>query len=193
MVEIGERNTLGLCHAGTSRLVVVDAQPRLAAAMPDEVRASVTANLALLLDAARMLDLPVSVTEQYPKGLGHTEASVAGRFPDHTRIFEKTSFSCCGADGFVASLDIEHQHQLVIAGMESHVCVLQSALDLRQRGFQVFVVEDAVCSRNPRNHRNAMERLRHADVLVTNTESVLFEWLRDAGHQQFKAVSALLK
>jgi nicotinamidase-related amidase len=90
-------------------------------------------------------------------------------------------------------LEATGRRQVVLAGMEAHVCVLQSALDLRTAGREVFVVEDACCSRSPRNRENAMHRLRAAGVVVTNTESVVFEWLRDARHEQFKALSALLR
>ena len=81
----------------------------------------------------------------------------------------------------------------MIAGMEAHVCVLQTALDLRSAGFEVFVAEDGVCSRDPRNRHNALERLRRSGVIITNAESIVFEWMRDARHEQFKAVSALVR
>ena len=206
-----------LCLAQASQVIVVDMQPRLASAMAEADRERIYRNLGLLLEVAKLLGVPAAATEQYPRGLGSTVPAIAARLPEDTRLFAKTSFSCCGAEGFVAGLDIDKRPQLVLAGMESHVCVLQTALDLSSRGFQaflspaqgllndaalwrntrdglaVFVAEDAVCSRNPENHRNAMDRLRHAAVTVTNTESVIFEWLRDAKHEKFKAVSALLK
>jgi len=193
MKEQAEGGASHLCRAEASQLVVVDVQPRLAAAMPEADGARTIRNLGVLLAAARALEVPVLATEQYPKGLGATEPEVAGHFPEATRILEKTAFSCCGADGFTACLDAADRPQVVLAGMEAHVCVLQTACELNGRGFQVFVVEDAVCSRDPRNHRNALERLRQAGVVVTSTESVVFEWLRDARHPQFKALSALLK
>ena len=83
--------------------------------------------------------------------------------------------------------------QIILAGMEAHVCVLQTALELHATGLQIFVVEDAVCSRRMKNKINALARLRQAGVIVTNTESVLFEWLRDAGHEHFKTISALIR
>ncbi|MCU0935628.1 MAG: hydrolase [Gammaproteobacteria bacterium] len=183
----------GLCHAGSSQLVVVDVQERLAAAMPAEDRARVLRNLGILLEAARLLDVPVLATEQYPRGLGPSEPEVASRLPAGAAVLEKTSFSCCGADGFAACLGATPRPQVVLGGMEAHVCVLQTAFELRDQGFQVFVVEDAVCSRAPDNHANALARLRQAGVLVPSTESVVFEWLGNARHPQFKAISALLK
>jgi len=183
-----------LCAAESSQLVVIDVQARLAAAMPAEARERVVKNTGILLQAARLLALPVIATEQYPKGLGNTEGAVAQHFPEQLSVVCKTCFASSGAAGFDATLDAHPgRHQVILAGMEAHVCVLQSAMELLGRGYQVFVVEDAVSSRNDAHRQNAMARLRQAGAIVTNTESVLFEWLRDAGHPQFKAVSALIK
>jgi nicotinamidase-related amidase len=183
-----------LCSAETSQLVIIDVQTRLAGAMPGEARERVVKNSAVLLQAAALLQVPAIATEQYPKGLGATEETLANHFAGRVDVVSKTCFACGGAEGFNRILDAaQGRHQTIIAGMESHVCVLQSALELQARGYQVFVVEDAVCSRSEANHRNAMARLRQAGIAVTNTESVLFEWLRDASHPQFKAISALIK
>ena len=182
-----------LSRAADSRVLVVDAQTRLAAAIPEEDRNRAFHNAGLVLDAAGILGVPVTVTEQYPKGLGSTDAAVACHLPEDTPIFSKTAFSCCGAEGLLSALDTERRQQIVVVGMEAHVCVLQTAFDLHGHGFQVFVVEDAVCSRSPANHRNAMARLRQAGIIVTNAESVLFEWLTDASHEHFRQVSAMLK
>ncbi len=173
--------------------MVVDIQLRLAAAMEEETRQRTLSNTGFLLKAAGMLQIPVTVTEQYPRVLGPTESVITEQFPHYSHQFTKTSFSCCGADGFLADLDVDSRPQIVVAGMEAHVCVLQTAMDLVIRGFQVFVVADAVCSRSPDNHRNALSRLRQGGGVVSNTESVLFEWLRDAKHQHFKAILALVK
>ena len=190
---MGSANSL-LCAAETSQFVVIDIQVRLAAAMPPEARARVMKNSGILLQAARLLDLPTLVTEQYPKGLGPTEPEVAQHFPDSAGVVCKTCFASSGAAEFNTALDAHHgRHQVILAGMEAHVCVLQSAMELLGRGYQVFVVEDAVSSRDDAHRHNAMARLPQAGAIVTNTESVLFEWLRDAAHPQFKAVSALIK
>jgi nicotinamidase-related amidase len=182
-----------LCRADLARLVVVDVQVRLAAAMPAQDRERVQRNLTVLVPAARALQVPVVATEQYPRGLGATEPELARLFAGEVPVVEKTTFSCCGADGFLERLSPTPGAQAVIAGMETHVCVLQTAFDLQARGMQVFVVADAVCSRDPRNHEHALQRLRHAGVVVTSTESVVFEWLGDARHPRFKELSALLK
>jgi len=182
-----------LCSAEESQLVAVDIQGRLAGAMPESERERVLRHAEVLAEAAGKLAIPVLATEQYPKGLGPTAEPVAEALPPATPLFEKTCFSCGGAEGFLNALGAGGRKQVVLAGMETHVCVLQTALELQGHGFQLFVVEDAVCSRNAANHRSALERLRQAGVIVTNTESVLFEWLRDASHERFKAISALIK
>jgi nicotinamidase-related amidase len=190
---MGTSNAL-LCAAESSQLVVIDVQVRLTAAMPPEAREQVIRNTGILLQAARLLELPVIATEQYPKGLGVTEAALTQHFPDNLDVVCKTCFASSGAAGFNAALDAHPgRHQAILTGMEAHVCVLQSAMELLGRGYQVFVVEDAVSSRNEAHRQNAMARLRQAGAIVTNTESVLFEWLRDASHPHFKAITALIK
>ncbi len=182
-----------LAQAADSVLVIIDLQERLAAAMNPAVLERVIRNVRILLEAAARLGIPALVTEQYPKGLGPTAAQVIEKRLHSTPRLEKTCFSCAGAPAFTAALEQTGRTQVILAGMEAHVCVLQSALELRAVRENVFVVEDACCSRNQEHHTNAMHRLRAAGVLVTNTESVVFEWLRDAGHEHFKAISALLR
>jgi nicotinamidase-related amidase len=184
---------LPLCSREKSTLLIVDVQTRLAGAMPAEERAAVLRSAGILIDAAKSLGIPIVQTEQYPRGLGPTESALADRLVNAATRLEKTAFSCCGARGFDAAACAENRTQWILCGMEAHVCVLQTALDLHARGFQVFVVEDGVCSRTEANHANAMARLRQAGVIVSNTESVLFEWLGDAGDPQFKALSALIR
>jgi nicotinamidase-related amidase len=182
-----------LCDASAGQLVIVDIQPRLAAAMTETDRARVIGNAAVLLQAAGLLGIPVHASEQYPKGLGPTEEEVAWHFPENLAAVEKTCFACTAVAGFRDNLAATGRRQVVLSGMESHVCILQSALGLMDEGYGVFVVEDGVCSRNEANHRNALQRLRDAGVVITNTESVLFEWLRDASHEHFRQISALIK
>jgi nicotinamidase-related amidase len=182
-----------LAHATDSVLVVIDVQERLAAAMDPHTRQAVLKNARILLHAAGCLGIPVLTTEQYPMGLGPTEAELLKMLPTGTPRLEKTCFSCACTESFSSALKATGRSQIVLAGMEAHVCVLQSALELRAAGRDVFVVEDACCSRKAEHHANAMHRLRSAQVVVTNTESVVFEWLRDARNDHFKAVSALLR
>lgn len=186
-------SVLSLCSRDSSALLIVDVQARLSGAMPAEARASVLRNAGILIDAAKALGIPIVQTEQYPRGLGPTETALAERLEGAATRLEKTAFSCCGAEGFDAAACADNRTQWILCGMEAHVCVLQTALELHARGLQVFVVEDGVCSRTDANRANALARLRQAGVIVTNTESVMFEWLRDAGDPQFKALSALIR
>jgi len=182
-----------LCDAAESALLVIDIQERLSAAMPEESRDRVEQRTTRLLEAAQPLDIPVLGTAQYPKGLGPLLASIETRLPEGQPPREKTCFSCCGAASFMEALEGSGRRQVVLCGMETHVCVLQTAFELSERGFEVFVVEDAVCSRDPADHACALDRLRQAGIQVTRSESTLFEWLRDARHPQFKPLSRLVR
>ncbi|CAL1241838.1 isochorismatase family protein [Candidatus Methylocalor cossyra] len=179
-----------LLDAGHSLVALIDLQERLLAAMPESDRSRVVEASAILLAAAGTLDIPVVYSEQYPKGLGATVPAVRERLPSGSVGVEKTAFSCYAVEDFRKALG--DRSQLVLLGQEAHVCVLQTALEANAAGRRVFVVEEAVCSRFPAHKQNALARLRAAGVVVTNVESVLFEWLRDAAHPAFKAVSALI-
>ena len=182
-----------LCHAQHSLLLIIDIQERLASAMPDKVIAKVIKNNSILIEAANELGIPVIHSEQYPTGLGHTVPSLSEKMTNPDNLITKTSFACSSSDGFNELVAQQKRQQIIIAGIESHVCVLQSALHLQRLGYAVYVVEDAVCSRKNFNHMNAIERLRRSDVVVSNVESVLFEWLEDASHPKFKLLSSLIK
>ena len=171
-----------------SQLVVVDVQEKLAPAMPAGDLQLLVKHCGILLQAAALLEIPVLHTEQYPKGLGPTLAELA--MPG--AAIEKTVFSCCAEPRFCRQLTGDRP-QVVLAGMEAHICILQTALALQADGRQVFVVEDAVLSRNAVNKANAMSRLRHAGVVVTDTESVVFEWLGKAEGDAFKQISRLVR
>ena len=185
--------TTRLCRAADSALLVIDVQTRLAGAMPEADRQQLLRNSTILIKAARALDIPILHTEQYPRGLGHTEPVLAGLLNEHATCLEKTAFSCCAADGFDAAACADGRTQWILCGMEAHVCVLQTAFDLHARGMQIFIVEDAVCSRDPRNRDNGLARLRQAGLMVSNTESVLFEWVKDAEHPWFREMAGLVK
>lgn len=182
-----------LCHAQHSQLLIIDIQERLASAMPEKVLEKVLQNNAVLLQAAEKLAIPVVRSEQYPKGLGHTLADISAHLPGNAVSIEKTCFSCADAERFDEVFTKQHRQQVVITGIESHICVLQTALQLQHQGYSVYVVEDAICSRKKLHHKNALQRLRQNDIVVSNTESVLFEWLRDASHPEFKNLSQLIK
>lgn len=181
-----------ISHADDSVLILIDIQQRLTAAMPQGVRNRVIEQVEILITAANTLSIPVVVTEQYPKGLGHTEEILKKALNQDAKIIEKTSFSSIKAEGFFAPIDESKRKQIILTGMETHICVLQTALDMQQHGFQVFVVEDAVSSRSKTNQYNALQRLRNAGVIITTVESVLFEWLGNANHPEFKNLAKLI-
>ena len=174
-----------------SQFVLIDVQEKLSSVMPETALQTMLRNCSFLLQAAKWLEVPVIHTEQYPKGLGPTLPHLQTWLNAEARV-EKTCFSCCEESAFCDRMDDTRQ-QFILAGMESHICVLQTAIQLQEMGRQVFVVEDAVISRNPAHHANAMARLREAGVIVTNTESVMFEWLKVAEGDVFKQVSRLIR
>ena len=181
-----------LLSTANSLLIIVDIQTKLAAVMPETEAQLMTANTGILLEAAGLLNIPVLLTEQYPKGLGTTDASIIQKLPKATQVFEKTGFSCCLAEGFCAALENSGRKQIILAGLEAHVCILQTALELLHNGYQVYVFEDAICSRKAEHKFYALQRLQQQGVTLTNYESVLFEWLRDASHPHFRSISGLL-
>ena len=173
-------------------LIVVDIQDRLLSAMPQKQQEHVQKSVMTLLKAADALTLPVVVTEQYPKGLGHTNSDIQALLPGNTPIHEKTAFSAWQFDAFVETLKSSQCQQVFLTGMETHICILQTALDLLKQGYEVFVIEEAVCSRHKEKHQNALSRLREAGAIITNVESLLFECLGDARHPEFKTLSKLI-
>jgi hypothetical protein len=182
-----------LCRSEDSLLLIIDIQERLASAMPGQVLDQVVARSALLQQVAGILDIPILRTEQYPRGLGNTLPAITDSASQQCRIFEKTSFSCCGNNNFLQSLHGTHRRQVIITGMETHVCVLQTAMELDRDGLEVYIAEDGVCSRGKTYHENALRRMQSSGVIISNSESVIFEWLRDAAHTEFRQISNLLK
>jgi len=182
-----------LCNADNSCLVVIDIQTRLTSVMPVKVLARLKRNINILLQSAETLSIPVLSTEQYPEGLGPTEPEIVELLPDSTLKFEKTCFSCTGARQFLKHLKEDARKQVILVGIEAHVCVLQTAIQLIAEGYQVFVVADGICSRHRDNYEASLSRMSHAGVTICNTESVLFEWLRDAKHEHFKKLSGLVR
>ena len=180
-----------LSQLAVSQLVIVDMQTKLVNVMPAEAMQSTIKNCGILTQAAQLLNVPIIATEQYPQGLGATLPEIQQHFA-HFKPLAKTAFSASGEAKFNQRLHRD-QSQIVLAGMEAHICILQTALSLKQMGKQVFVVEDAIISRNAVNKTNALARLREAGCVITNTESVLFEWLGNANHPAFKEVSKLIR
>ncbi len=173
-----------------SGLLVVDVQERLAPVVAG--RDAIARNIAILLRAAHSLAVPVLLSEQYPKGLGHTIAPLSELAPaDAARA--KIAFSCLAEAAPRAALESWGREQILVCGMEAHVCVLQSALDLCAAGYRTIVVADAVGSRVPANAALALERMARAGAEVVTTEMVVFEWLRRADDPHFRELLALIK
>ena len=183
----------GLLDSDNSLLLIVDIQTRLTRVMPDSALEAMLNKTQRLIQAANLLDTPSLVTEQYPKGLGSTVECVSGALNPNSVIIEKTSFSCCAADSFMSALQNTARKQIIITGQETHVCVLQTALDLIELGFQVHIAEDAVCSRKAEHKANALQRMQQHGAIISNFESVIFEWLKDSRHQHFSTISKLLR
>ncbi len=173
-----------------SLLLVIDVQEKLAPVMTDPRR--VILNNTRLMRAAARLAVPVVVTEQYPQGIGPTVFDLREHMPAGSAL-PKMHFSCADDPAIWARIEQSGRNQIVIAGIEAHVCVLQSALGLLARGFQVFVVADACASRRVENEILAMDRLRQAGAVVGSVEMVLFEWLHQAGTPEFKDLIPLIK
>ena len=171
-------------------LLVVDVQEKLHAVMAHRER--VTANVRRLVQGFQTLELPILVTEQYPKGLGPTVSEIRELFHEWNP-YEKLTFSCCLVPEFCEAIQQSGATQIVLTGIETHVCILQTGLDLIQRGYQVHVPADAVSSRKELDWQMALERLRRAGAVITVTESSLFELLVRAGTGEFKQISALVK
>jgi len=184
------KNVACIADRNQSQLVIVDMQTKLSSVMTDHI-ADVVKNCTILLQSATLLEIPTIFTEQYPKGLGHTVPELS-QYMAGKKAVEKTAFSCCAEPAFNRQLLGDHQ-QVILAGMEAHICLLQTALDLLAQGKTVFVLEDAVVSRNPENKRNALNRMRDAGVIISNTESLVFEWLGLAEGEAFKKISQLIR
>lgn len=173
-----------------SALLLIDLQERLMPAM--EGPAHVVARCAILIEAARRLDVPVLATRQYPKGLGGIVAPLAGLL-DAQECHDKLAFSAFAEPAGREALLRPGRDRFVVAGVESHVCVLQTALDLLGEGYAVAVVADAVASRREESRALALERLRRHGAEIVNTEMVVFEWLGRAGTEEFRALSPLIR
>jgi nicotinamidase-related amidase len=173
-----------------SFLVVIDIQEKLVPTM--DQRKAVYDNCNHLIEAAKLLDIPVVLTEQYPKGLGPTVEEITEVLPSYSPL-EKITFDCCRGDGFLDKIASLNRKQAIIAGMETHVCVLQTCLSLLKEGYSPHLVSDAVCSRKKSDFLTARELMRDAGAIITCTETVLFQLLEKAGTPEFKAISKRIK
>ncbi len=145
-----------------------------------------------LIEAAKLLDIPVVVTEQYPRGLGSTVKEISEALPQYEPL-EKLSFDCCKGDGFLEKITSLKRGHIILAGMETHVCVLQTCLSLLKEGYFPHLVSDAVCSRKKDDYLAGKELMRDAGAVITCTETVLFQLLEKAGGPEFKEISKRIR
>lgn len=179
-----------LIRSGDSCLIVIDMQERLVPAM--QAPARTIKNAKLLITVARELEVPVLLTEQYPKGLGHTVSEIA-TVSQGLPVLEKLHFSCMEDADFAAAFRATNRKQAVIAGMEAHICVMQTAVNLMDEGYEVFVVTDATSSRTLESEKACLDRLSAGGTGIVTTEMVVFEWLGRAGTPAFKKLLPLVK
>jgi nicotinamidase-related amidase len=179
-----------LIRARDSALIVIDMQERLVPAM--QAPARTIKNTRLLLRAAGRTGVPALLTEQYPKGLGHTIPEVRSAAGD-SPVLSKLHFSCMEDAAFSQAFKSLGRPQAILAGMEAHICVMQTAASMVEEGFEVFVVSDATASRTLESETACLARLSAAGVSIVTTEMVVFEWLGQAGTQAFKEILPLIK
>lgn len=174
----------------TTVLVVIDVQGNLAHAMHE--KEALFEHLDKLIQGARLLNIPIIVTEQYPKGLGPTIPEVASLLPDVEPI-SKVAFSCCGEAQFMQALEASGRNQVLIAGIETHVCVYQTASDLLHRGYEVEIVADAVSSRTARTRDIGLAKMRDRGAALSCVEMALYELMKEASGEPFRAMLKVVK
>jgi len=170
-------------------LVIIDIQEKLVPVMSQGEK--VIKNTNVLISTAHNMEIPIIVTEQYPKGLGNTVPQLDVNLEGAMK-FDKNTFSGC-IEGVLDYLNKTGRKKVIITGMETHVCVFQSVRDLLKQGYYVFVAADAVCSRADENYNNALSLMREMGAVISNTETILFDLLKEAGTPQFKILSKLIK
>jgi nicotinamidase-related amidase len=182
------QNTLQLTQ---SVLAIIDMQDAFRSKIPHF--AEIAGRIAIMVQGARLLGLPILVTEQYPKGLGHTAPEIASVLPESLEIIEKTTFSSCGAEQFQSQLERSAAKQVIVCGIEAHICVNQTVHDLLAKGFQVHLLTDCTGSRNLNDRKAATRKMQTSGAIPCSVEMALFELMRDAKHEQFKAIQELIK
>ncbi len=172
-------------------LTVIDMQEAFRPVIPDF--GEVSTRIAKAVEGARLMEVPVIVTEQYPKGLRHTAEEIIPHLSAESKVVEKMCFSSCGADEFQAELISRNIKQVIVCGIEAHICVTQTVLDLLARGMEVHLLIDCITSRKRENKEIALARLTQSGAVPSNLEMALFELMRTADSPQFKAVQSLIK
>lgn len=181
---------MSLLNENNSLVLIVDIQERLVSALEKDI---ISVKAAKLAQAAKILSIPVLVSEQYPKGLGHTVPIVSNKIESGTEIIEKTSFSLLQEEGFLEKLKSYNKQQIVICGIETHICVYQTAAELIDAGFEVVVAKDICASRNKYEFKQGIDAMKFCGAKISCLEIILFEWLRGAKHPKFKEIQTLIK
>lgn len=179
-----------ILNKDNSVLVIVDVQDKLAVVMNQKEK--ITGNCLHIIEAAKLLGIPIILTEQYPKGLGQTISEIKEALPEYNPL-EKVTFDCCRGEGFLQKISSLRKTHIILTGMETHVCVLQTCLGLMGKGYFVHLVSDAVCSRKKDDYKTGRKMMRDAGAVVTCTETVLFQLLEKAGTPEFKAISKRIR
>ncbi|MDC1068817.1 hydrolase [Candidatus Kapabacteria bacterium] len=178
-------------EANDTCLVVIDVQEKLFPHIYENQ--DLEKNIATLIAGFKTMDLPVIVTEQYTKGLGITIDSIKNTLNDSYKPLEKMTFSCCGDDSFMSQIRMINKKNIILCGIETHVCVLQTAIDLKEKGFNVCIINDCVSSRKLSDKLTAIERMKQENIYISSKESILFELLKKSGTDVFKKISKLVK
>ncbi len=180
-----------LLNRRTSRLLIIDVQEKFVGTLPHEIQRRLIESCRFICEGAKLLDVPITATEQYPERMGSTVTPLID-FADKRP--SKRRFSALECTGWPPAADAaDDRFQIVVAGMETHVCVLQTVLDLLAAGYQTYVVVDAVAGRGMINHNVALERIANSGAVITTTEGVLFEWCESSDAAEFKQFSSLIK
>lgn len=179
-----------MLSAENTLVLVIDIQDKLVGALNKNI---IVENAVKILSAAKYLEIPVLVTEQYPKGLGNTVESLKSLLPENKNIVEKTYFNALLEDGILDKIKSYGKKQIVIFGIETHICVYQTASALIEEGFEVYVIKDACASRNKYEFKQGIEAMQANGAKISCVEMTLFEWLKGANNPKFKEVQALIK
>jgi nicotinamidase-related amidase len=182
------QNTLDL---KLSALVIIDMQEAFRTKIAGFTE--IAGRIATMVAGAKLLNLPIIITEQYPKGLGPTASEIKEALPESIEIIEKTTFSSCGVQAFAVQLERTGAKQVLVCGIEAHICVNQTVHDLLARGFQVHLLTGCILSRQPYDKKIALRKMQASGAILCSLEMALFELMRDAKHEQFKAIQALVK
>ena len=174
-----------------SVLVIVDIQEAFRSPIPDFEEIAVRTSI--MAQGCQILDVPIIVTEQYPKGLGKTAEEIYYSLPESAEVIEKSAFSACGANQFVEKIKSLGVTQIILAGIEAHICVNQTAHDLLDTGFQVHILLDCISSRNTHDKHSGIEKMKLSGAIPSNVEMALFELMKDSKHEQFKEIQKLVK